>query len=768
MRDITDHPDIALTRGGMILIGLMSGGDYQQGGLTRCGTITSHGLAKCGFGDTLYQAANNLSREELPGFLTNWRHGLRHELRTNSKGHIGKRYPSLANSIPEDFPDIDILLSYTNPITSESMGRAHNNLNLTWRKEPDLGKLAATCEFYFEWGYKEAIIKRFRTVVWPSAVLRILRRAALNLDTKTVLAQDPTHHFLSTPPKKKGKAITPDPTGTPSKMVARHFSSMSLYPPRKSDDEDENIDPLIVKIHSKRNHASTDGILEYRLEIAPAQLVRIAESGIKGTRTPEGPDEWASEEDQEEDGKKATKKSPTPESHLRMWMPACMVRLVEPQMVEEYEELQEKKGRKKAGGGRPRAVSASKVKSQEITAAGEKGGPELGLSNVKSIAKAVKSSGQPNQAKPKIAGGAEEELETEPPSRVELAAKSIKSRGQLGGRSKAAVVEEEEESESDPPPRVKTRAKSAKPRGDLKSFFPTTKTSTTKTLNNAGGKAKPSAMVILAQHEPLSHVVELSDSDSDLPAHFYSQGPSPSQPLEGKFPQAANPRIKPLRDLNASRPKTNGRKRYTSPRTTEPTNQPCKYDYLSVSDTSGKEDSISPTLSYPKSPRPIISVLDDDPFNSLHSRTSSPLTLTLPPAQARKKSSPQQDQLTNPPRKSTEHSPPRRVVTQDNIDNGVSRMVPLPGSPSSIRPSQSEPAKLPLAPVTDVIEISSDSDLTPPPSPMSIRPLLLAKARTKTATNPASSRKNVTGPTTRGIKRTNVTNIHPKDIIDLT
>lgn len=328
-----------LTRGGMILIGLMSGGDYQQGGLSRCGTKTAHGLARCGFGDTLYTAAKNLSRERLPAFFDNWRNELRHELRTNSRGLIGRKSPTLANSIPEDFPDVDILLSYVNPVTSESMGKRPPELR--WTKEPDLAKLAGTCEFYFEWGYREAIIKRFRTVIWHSAVLRILRRAVLNMEEAKSAKSMPTT------PRKGGECLE---SGTPSKMIAKHFSSLDIGTD-SHDDKDEE-DTLIVQIHSSRMHASTDGVLEYRLEIAPRQLVEIAESGIKGTRIPEGPDEWASDEDNEE-GSRSSKRVPKPpidpETHLRVWMPACMVKLAEPHLVREFEEKKEKKKNKKAG-----------------------------------------------------------------------------------------------------------------------------------------------------------------------------------------------------------------------------------------------------------------------------------------------------------------------------------------------------------------------------------------------------------------------------------
>jgi len=353
----------------------MSGGDYQQGGIMRCGITTAHGLAKCGFGDSLYTAATNLSRAQLAEFLVTWRQQLCHELRTNSSGEIGRKQPALSKAIPEDFPDIDILFSYVRPITSESMGRESNNLKLTWAKEPDLGKLAGLCEFYFEWGYKESIIKRFRTVLWHSMTLRILRRAALNLDAHS----KPSTPTLPTTPRKKGKEVI-QASGTPSKLIAKHFSSLNLATPSKSvvfeSDSENEAGPeerLILKIHGTRTHLSTDGMLEYRLEIAPKQLVRMAESGIKGTRVPEGPDEWASEEDEDEDAKTGKGKGAPidPESHLRLWMPACMVALVEPQLVEEYENIQAQRGVKKSKsnrgatrGGKTSNQTTSKGKSK--------------------------------------------------------------------------------------------------------------------------------------------------------------------------------------------------------------------------------------------------------------------------------------------------------------------------------------------------------------------------------------------------------------------
>ena len=373
---IHSHPTISLTTGGLILIGLLSGGDYAQAGLPGCGITTAHALARCGFGDTLHDAATTLPRDALPAFLISWRQGLREELRTNSQGIIGRKLGKLAKEVPNSFPDIDILLSYTNPITSESLGRAvEKNLKLTWGKEPDVGKLAALCEFYFEWGYKESIIKRFRTLLWHSIVLRILRRAVINAEASD---PGPSSTVVPSTPRKHKDHTQPRIINTPSKMVAKHFASMALDTPtsrEKGDSQSDDEEPLIIKIHSARNHASTDGLLEYRLEIAPAQLVRLAELGIKGTREPPEKDEWASEEDAADDnddsdvGKKAKGPKPPldPASHLRLWMPACMVEMAEPEIVEEFKERKSKKAAKKNGktGGGSRATKQTKKKSSK-------------------------------------------------------------------------------------------------------------------------------------------------------------------------------------------------------------------------------------------------------------------------------------------------------------------------------------------------------------------------------------------------------------------
>jgi Holliday junction resolvase YEN1 len=354
--DLLSHDDIHLSHGGCILIGLLAGGDYHQAGVQGCGKLIAAALARCGFGDQLLQAASSLSRAELEKWLDTWRDEVRKELRTNRSGLIGSKKPALAKAIPDDFPDVDILLSYTNPITSETEGKPVTDY--TWEQEPDIGKIAQLCELYFEWGVKDIIVKRFRTILWPSIVQHILRRGAIENDEK----------------RRKGLPMSPitwkttgkPSPGTSSKVITKYFSSVSSSDKDNRKEKEYNNteseveeDKLIRKIHSSRRHASTDGILEYRLEIAPAQFVQLARDGVRGMRPQIEVDaafNGSDGDDEDEDGGKQKGKSkgkgkkppPDPESHLRVWMPACMVRTVELDLVEAFDDIQRRKLEKKS------------------------------------------------------------------------------------------------------------------------------------------------------------------------------------------------------------------------------------------------------------------------------------------------------------------------------------------------------------------------------------------------------------------------------------
>ena len=143
-------------------------------------------------------------------------------------------------------------------------------------------------------------------------------------------------------------------------------------------DGDGGFQDLIVKIHSSQAHAYTDSILEYRLEVAPAQLVHLASAGIQGLRKPADttynvlPSAESEDDsgrglkvgDMERQRKKQRVGPPLePDSHLHVWMPACMVHPALPELIKQYEAKLEAKHAKKSKGKQQVPPTTIKTKS---------------------------------------------------------------------------------------------------------------------------------------------------------------------------------------------------------------------------------------------------------------------------------------------------------------------------------------------------------------------------------------------------------------------
>ncbi|KAH6876920.1 PIN domain-like protein, partial [Coprinopsis sp. MPI-PUGE-AT-0042] len=135
---------LGLTQGGMVLMALLSGGDYTSG-IKGCGPEVALALARCGLGDQLYTATKCLSLGELEDFLPGWRNNLCAELVSNSEGHLFRKRPSLATSISDCFPDIGTVLNYTNPRVSGRTEPIH------WSKEMNIENLVTVCKHYLHW-----------------------------------------------------------------------------------------------------------------------------------------------------------------------------------------------------------------------------------------------------------------------------------------------------------------------------------------------------------------------------------------------------------------------------------------------------------------------------------------------------------------------------------------------------------------------------------------------------------------------------------------
>ncbi|KAJ7792482.1 PIN domain-like protein [Mycena olivaceomarginata] len=180
---LQNNPDIRLTNGGILLLAVLNGGDYDTVGLAKCGATVAHALARCGFGDSLLEAAQNMSQPALQHFLVAWRQELREELKTNSQGHLRSKQPSLVRTIPNNLPNLTALSLYSCPTTSWSEGFFPPITDGWIVKLPSLPELALYCKRMFGWSAVD-MVDRFKCLIFPGM---FAKRITLPFDINTQL-----------------------------------------------------------------------------------------------------------------------------------------------------------------------------------------------------------------------------------------------------------------------------------------------------------------------------------------------------------------------------------------------------------------------------------------------------------------------------------------------------------------------------------------------------------------------------------------------------
>lgn len=129
---------------GMILIALMSGGDYVPAGIPRCGIKTACEAARAGFGHELCR----LTKEDKEG-LREFKERLQYELETNESGFFRSKHKAL--QIPDGFPDMAILRYYTRPVVSSADGILRLSSEINWDAQVDIPGLRNFVIEAFEW-----------------------------------------------------------------------------------------------------------------------------------------------------------------------------------------------------------------------------------------------------------------------------------------------------------------------------------------------------------------------------------------------------------------------------------------------------------------------------------------------------------------------------------------------------------------------------------------------------------------------------------------
>lgn len=147
---------------GMILVALLSGGDYHDG-VPGFGPGLSCSIARAGFGKELVELIKSNDDEG----LREWRERLQYELETNESGFFAKRHKTV--QIPDNFPDPNILGYYLKPAVSkeDDLKKLEARWLQWWNKDIDIQALRDYVAMTFDWLYKGGAAKFIRCLAQP-------------------------------------------------------------------------------------------------------------------------------------------------------------------------------------------------------------------------------------------------------------------------------------------------------------------------------------------------------------------------------------------------------------------------------------------------------------------------------------------------------------------------------------------------------------------------------------------------------------------------
>ncbi|KAG2045746.1 hypothetical protein BDR06DRAFT_977989 [Suillus hirtellus] len=144
---LTNDHKIPLTTARLLLWAMLHGGVHSSVALG-CGNQVSHALLAGDRSDSLMQVVTLAAPARLPGMLEIWLDSLRTVLVDDTPG---RKYPTLAASIPTDFLSVDAMHLYLNPVTTWSDGTSSSLLAQFDPAQPDLTRLATFCKARLGW-----------------------------------------------------------------------------------------------------------------------------------------------------------------------------------------------------------------------------------------------------------------------------------------------------------------------------------------------------------------------------------------------------------------------------------------------------------------------------------------------------------------------------------------------------------------------------------------------------------------------------------------
>ena len=311
---------------GMILVALLSGGDYDQNGVAGFGSTLACEAARACFGSDLLELVRN---DDATG-LQEWRERLQYELETNKSGYFKRRYKTV--KVPDTFPDRTIVGYYVNPAVSkdDDLAKLERKISKTWDESIDIVEMRHYVGETFDWLYKPGAWKLVRTMA-PSLLAQQLRRGFAQQYVTTVdqIKERRQHFTTGGIPELRVSAVPADVVGLD--LDAEEDSPEFLA--RLADEQEQD---------DVENGAPASGEVEENEELRSSQEPR------------------------------KQRKSPlwNPNDPEKVWIPETVVQLGVPALVEEWQQNE----RDKLADPKKFATRKCKKASKKTTATSQTGG----------------------------------------------------------------------------------------------------------------------------------------------------------------------------------------------------------------------------------------------------------------------------------------------------------------------------------------------------------------------------------------------------------
>ncbi|MCJ1398478.1 hypothetical protein MMC11_001678 [Xylographa trunciseda] len=172
-----------LDRDGMVLVALMSGGDYDTMGIPGCGPKVACQAAKAGFGKELCK----LAKGDIIG-LKQWRERLNYELRTNESGYFQRKNTTIR--VLDDFPDKKVFSYYAHPVISSAEKVKALKSSIQWESPVNIYSLRLFVADAFEWHYMEGASKFIRGLAPALLSQRLRQNADFSTNNLDLLAEE--------------------------------------------------------------------------------------------------------------------------------------------------------------------------------------------------------------------------------------------------------------------------------------------------------------------------------------------------------------------------------------------------------------------------------------------------------------------------------------------------------------------------------------------------------------------------------------------------